>query len=155
MQNRRKQLIVDRDVQTRIILAVSWPLAAAIAVVALFLGVLCGDLAQQARALGVDVPSVPATVFAIVVLVLACLGFVAYMALRISHRVAGPIFRLNATMQRFQNGERDARVDLRRGDYLHEVAAGLNGLLEWMQQQLPADAKPAERAPEPETAEAR
>ena len=55
--NRRRQILVNRPLQSRIILNVSWPSAVALTVTALLLGVFCKKLSDEALAAQVELPS--------------------------------------------------------------------------------------------------
>jgi hypothetical protein len=58
-------------------------------------------------------------------------GLVAFFAgVLISHRVAGPLYRIGMTSTQIADGHYCERVALRRGDYLHEVAGQFNHMLD-------------------------
>lgn len=57
---------------------------------------------------------------------------------RISHRVAGPAYRLRCTLEAAQRGEHVAPIVLRKGDQLQDLAETLNATL----QQLGAMQRP-------------
>ena len=48
--------------------------------------------------------------------------------LRISHRIAGPIYRINSVLQTMLKGEYPNRVALRKGDHFHSTAELLEAL---------------------------
>ena len=62
-------------------------------------------------------------VFAIIV------PFFAWDALKLSHRVAGPVYRLRQTIRAITAGQPIRRVKLRDGDHLTEVADDFNEML--------------------------
>jgi methyl-accepting chemotaxis protein len=47
-----------------------------------------------------------------------------------SHRIAGPVYRIAADIDRVLSGQRGVRVSLRRGDALADLAAKVNALIE-------------------------
>lgn len=48
----------------------------------------------------------------------------------LSHRIAGPLFKLRSTMDRMRTGDRDAReVRFRKQDHFAELAESYNGLM--------------------------
>lgn len=49
---------------------------------------------------------------------------------RISHRVAGPAYRLVSTLEAVQRGEHVAPITLRKGDQLQDLAETLNATLQ-------------------------
>jgi hypothetical protein len=55
--------------------------------------------------------------------------FFAWDALKLSHRVAGPIYRLRQTIRTIIAGQPVRRVKLRDGDHLTEVAEDVNEML--------------------------
>ena len=59
-------------------------------------------------------------------------------ALRFSHRIAGPIYRITKSLQQVRSGDIGFRVHLRQGDHLTEIAAELNLLLDWLNANPPA-----------------
>jgi hypothetical protein len=55
--------------------------------------------------------------------------------LRVSHRFAGPIFKLRRILQSIAAGEKVESVHFREDDYWHELAADFNAALEKIQEQ--------------------
>jgi methyl-accepting chemotaxis protein len=47
----------------------------------------------------------------------------------LSHRIVGPLYSIIATIDRFQNGDKEARVHLRKNDQLKELADKINKVL--------------------------
>ncbi len=83
-------------------------------------------LEQYYRFVGVNYP----TLFCLAILV----PFFAWDAMRFTHRVAGPIYRLRQTIQAITAGDSVRRVKLRNGDQLNEVADDINELLEVLEE---------------------
>ncbi len=54
-------------------------------------------------------------------------GIFAY-SLYFSHRIAGPIYRINTVLRMLLRGESPAHVELRKGDYFHDTAELLERL---------------------------
>ncbi len=63
----------------------------------------------------------------------ACLALlvIAFDAIRISHRIAGPLYRMRKTIDEASAGRMPRPIRLRRGDYLHEEVESLNRLFEY------------------------
>ena len=122
------------DEQTRSLIACGFLILGVVIIVARHR--IAGAMTALYRRLGIEVPSIPPTLISIAVLVMACLGFVVYTALHISHRVAGPSYRMRQTMKAFRSGDTEVRARLRKGDYLTKLADELNELLDWTQQQI-------------------
>lgn len=65
-----------------------------------------------------------------VILILGCVAIIVSLALFYSHRIAGPIYNMKKTIDSVIEGKRDARVRLRKNDYLFDLADKINQLLE-------------------------
>ena len=65
-------------------------------------------------------------IFAIMILS----AFVGYLSIRNSHRIAGPVFRFKETFRRISAGDMAARIHLRKGDHLHDLAESFNQMLD-------------------------
>jgi methyl-accepting chemotaxis protein len=61
---------------------------------------------------------------------LAIMVVVIVLGIVMSHRIAGPVFRIAADIDRVLSGERGVRVSLRRRDAFEELAEKVNELLE-------------------------
>lgn len=55
---------------------------------------------------------------------------VSFFAIRFSHKIAGPIYRLKSTITSVEQGDLSARVRIRQSDYLHDLVNGFNRMLE-------------------------
>jgi hypothetical protein len=55
-------------------------------------------------------------------------GGVFVYTLVFSHRIAGPIYRINAVLRQWIEGEPPRKVTLRRGDFFHDTAELLEAL---------------------------
>jgi len=64
--------------------------------------------------------------------------FVFFVFLFISHRIAGPVFRLEKTLQALTEGKLTVKAYLRKKDYLKSLAAGLNEMSESYRQKIGA-----------------
>ena len=53
---------------------------------------------------------------------------VIWIGVRLTHKVAGPLVRINAALQQMARGDFDIRLKLRKGDALLEVADAVNAL---------------------------
>ena len=70
---------------------------------------------------------------------LVLLPFVLYDALKITHRIAGPIYRLRKAMGKILAGETVGAVRFRDGDYFHEIAEEFNRVKDLIPDQSAAD----------------
>jgi len=89
----------------------------------------------------VELPTLVPLFLAILGFTLAVAALVVFQALRFSHRIAGPAYRLVKSLERIRSGDISFRVNLRRGDHLSEVAAELNNLLDWLNENPPPGVK--------------
>jgi hypothetical protein len=137
-QNRRRQMVIDRPVQSRIILTVSWPPAVALAFTSLVLGYLCIRLSEEALQAQIELPSLIPIFMTVMGFLLVASTYLAFNALKFSHRIAGPMYRIRKTLEAVEAGDLGVRAKLRDGDFLVEVAEQLNGFLDWLEQNPPA-----------------
>jgi len=61
---------------------------------------------------------------------LLILVVVAVIGIFYSHRLAGPVYRINKDLQKVLDGEQGVRVSLRKEDKLHDLADQINALLD-------------------------
>jgi len=137
-ERRRRTLIVNEPLQKRIIVAVSSIPTLGLAVSTLIVAVFCRRLLHEAMEQDIELPSLVPLFLAVLGFTLASGAVVVFQALRFSHRIAGPAYRLIQSMERVRTGDISFRVNLRRGDHLTEVAAEMNNLLDWLNENPPA-----------------
>ena len=66
-----------------------------------------------------------------VLLVLACLlPLFVYDSIRLSHRFAGPVFRLRQVIHSLATGARPERIEFRDNDFWKEIAADMNRVID-------------------------
>ncbi len=61
---------------------------------------------------------------------LLILFIIYYFGLRLSHRIAGPIFKINSTLDKMIETNTFHEIKLRKNDYFHETAEKINHLLD-------------------------
>ena len=69
------------------------------------------------------------------------LGLVWVLAIALSHYVAGPIFRFEATLKALQKGDLNQRIRLRKFDQLRNLETEFNNTLEFLQNAVRNDRK--------------
>ncbi len=81
--------------------------------------------------------------FVIKVLSLLILGSLLIGALSVfaSHRIAGPIFRLNSSLKKMAKGSFDERITFRKNDYFQEIAANFNDMAQTLEERVKAEGK--------------
>ncbi|MCB1196456.1 HAMP domain-containing protein [bacterium] len=63
------------------------------------------------------------------------------LSLFTSHRIAGPIFRLNTSLKRVARGNLSERVAFRKNDFFHDVAANFNSMVESFEKKVTEETK--------------
>lgn len=131
----RRQLVVNEDLQRRIVRDVIGLPTIAFAINAIALGVLVGRVFAEIDLSGANLPSLVPCGVALFGLVIIGAFALLSQALRVSNKVAGPQFGMHrVVVERLdRRGEPPAeptRVKIRRGDYLHGAAADINRLFE-------------------------
>ncbi len=63
------------------------------------------------------------------------------LSLFASHRIAGPIFRLNKSLKNLASGHFDERITFRKQDYFHEVAENFNHMADFIEKRLDNESK--------------
>ena len=59
-------------------------------------------------------------------------AIVFFFLLRMTHKVAGPVYKLTNLFRNFRDGQRPAKVDFRSGDYFHDLAFETTKLFEYL-----------------------
>jgi methyl-accepting chemotaxis protein len=135
---RRTRILVNKPLQARVVLSLSWPALTCMLVTCLTLTSFCVKLGYEASTLDVELPSVvPVCLSAIAFMLVACVFFT-YYAVKFSHRIAGPMVRIQRTIDAVKTGDLTARAHLRRTDHLGDLAGTLNEFLAWLEQHPPA-----------------
>ena len=134
-QNRRKTLLVNEQVQKKIVFHVTLAPLLALFISALTVTVFSGRLAQEAADLGSELPSLGIFFVSVVAFVLVFGLLLIRQALLFSNKVVGPNYRICKTLEQYRNGNPDIRIQLRHGDFNTEIAAEINRLLDWHSQQ--------------------
>ena len=139
---RRKTIIVNTPLQARVVFSLSWPALVCMLATCFTLTSFCVKLGYEASTLDVELPSVvPVCLSAIAFMLVACVFFT-YFAVKFSHRIAGPMVRIQKTIEEVQAGELGARAHLRGTDHLGDLAGTLNDFLAWLEQHPPAGIEP-------------
>ncbi|MCK5684192.1 hypothetical protein KAJ27_08720 [bacterium] len=73
---------------------------------------------------------------AMFVMVIINVSIIIGFPLTFTHKIAGPIYRLEIEMDRIGNGDLSHNIKLRKGDFLTEIAVSLNGMQGSMKDRL-------------------
>lgn len=128
IRNRRRMLLVNPVAQRRFVLSLSLPVLLVLLAVGTWIFWVQSNAYADAGAL----PSFLPLGIGLFVGILAFGATLVVQALRVSHRVQGAAYRLVKSMERIREGDLDFTVKLRNNDHLHDVAAELNRLMEWI-----------------------
>ena len=60
------------------------------------------------------------------------LGFIFVVCIRVSHRIAGPMYKMQLFLENIRQGEEIYPLSFRDGDQFHEVAEDLNDTIEYL-----------------------
>jgi nitrogen fixation/metabolism regulation signal transduction histidine kinase len=74
-------------------------------------------------------------------MVLLISGFNFWFGMRLSHRIVGPMIQIQRVLERVSQGKFESRIQLRKNDYLHELAENINNLIDDFENKQP---KPTE-----------
>ena len=146
-EERRRQVVVDKSLQNRIIFATACVPLVCLAGPTLLLAIFCVQLNDAAIQVDVELPSILPVYLAATCCMLVATGYMLMNALKFSHRIAGPSYNVRKTLERFREGDRDVRIVLREHDHLVEIQDHINDFLEWLEEDLLADRTSAGREP--------
>lgn len=135
--NRRRQLVVNRPMQGRLILSMALAPALLLTALAVFTAIYCTWVMDEALATDADVPNTMPLFYLVLGFELLGGFFLLFHSLRASHRVAGPAYRICKSLERIRSGDLAFTVNLRKGDHLTEVRDELNRLLDWLNDNPP------------------
>jgi methyl-accepting chemotaxis protein len=131
---RRKAWLINPAMQGRIVFRMTALPAAVLAGIAVFTGFYCSDVLTEARALDQELPDLMPLIWLVMAFELVAAGMLVMHALRLSHTIAGPAYRIAKSLERIRTGDFEFRVKLRKGDHLTELRDEMNLLLDWLQQ---------------------
>jgi nitrogen fixation/metabolism regulation signal transduction histidine kinase len=138
MRNRRKTLVINKPVQKRIVMGITVVPIVTLIAATLAVAVLTGRVLDEARSAEETLPTLGPLFVSLFLFIVAAGAVVVLQALRYSHKIAGPMYRLIKSLERMRTGDVSFRVKLRQGDELGELADEVNRVIEWVQAHQPA-----------------
>jgi hypothetical protein len=129
---RRRQLVVNKPMQSRLILSMALMPAIALAAIAVLTAVWCSRTMEEAYANDTELPNLSPLFYLVVAFELIAALYLMVNSLKVSHRVAGPAYRICKSLERIRNGDLAFTVGLRKGDHLTEIRDEMNLLLDWL-----------------------
>ena len=100
-RERRRKLVIDREVETRIVYRITWVPLACLLFASVALAFVCEEARTSAAAVGVQAPGIIQAFLCAELLIMLCGGFLLRNALVVSNRLAGPQYRFRQTFKAF------------------------------------------------------
>ena len=146
-KNRRKHIYLKTDLQKRVIKDFVFLPMACLMVCLVLITLFCTRLAYEAASVDLELVNILPLFLSIMGFIAVAAPLMVYQAIRHSHRVAGPVYRMTEDLKAIREGDHDKRIHLRKDDYLNELADAINELLDskWKQNE-PASADDSEPA---------
>lgn len=140
-KNRRTRLVVNRPLQRRIVFGISMVPILTLVGATLAVAVLTGQVLDEARSAEENLPTLGPLFVSLFLFIVAAGAVVVIQALKYSHRIAGPMYRLIKSMERIRQRDLSFRVSLRSGDELTELADELNDVMDFLREQKLVDGR--------------
>jgi nitrogen fixation/metabolism regulation signal transduction histidine kinase len=129
---RRTTLIINKELQHRIIRHVTLYPLLALLVAATSVGILATRVSGEAAEVYADLPSLVLLLLSVIAFVLVFGLLLIRQALIFSNKIAGPSYRICKSLEQIRNGDLDLRIQLREDDFNTEIAEEINQLLDWI-----------------------
>ena len=140
-QERRKQLVVNKPLQGRLITNMALLPSIALAGIAVFTGFYVKGMMTEAIATDSELPNLMPLFYLVIIFELMAAVFLMVNSLKISHKVAGPAYRICKSLEQMRSGDISLTVKLRQGDHLGEIRDELNLLLDYLNENPPKGAR--------------
>jgi len=129
MDHKRRQLIVDPDLQKRVMRDVGALPFVSLAVGVLLMGFFTRRILVEADASGAELPSILPFMAAVLAFIVVTSFALLTQGMRISNRIAGPQVRFKRFTEQVLRGESGVTLRLRDQDYAHATADEFNRLI--------------------------
>ena len=126
---RRQTIIIDHTLQHRLIKDISRFPIFALMVGMVIMAINFRLMIDVAYSEGSWMPSIYGFVACMVGYVLLACYLILNIATRLSHRIAGPLYRLHKGMEQLEQGDLNCKFTLREGDYLTDTAELFNTMV--------------------------
>jgi len=134
--NRRKNILVQPEIQKRIILGFTLVPMLCLGVSSILVAAFSSFLAEEAVRADVELTWLTPLFLSIVGFVLVSSGVTLFQALKHSHKIAGPTCRIINSLREISAGNRKLRIQLRKDDYLTEIVDEINLMLDSLEEEL-------------------
>ena len=115
-QERRKTLVINKPLQGRMILGMALTPSLALAAIAVLTAVWCTRTMENAALEEAELPNLTPIFYVVVAFELVAAVYLMVNSLKISHRVAGPAYRICKSLERIRSGDLAFTVNLRKGE---------------------------------------
>lgn len=127
-KDRRRTFLINKPLQHRLIKDVCRAPMIAMTVGMILMALSFRLMMSETDAGGVDPTKVYIFIGCMSFFVLLAYYMILRIAILISNRIAGPVYRLHKAMEQLHEGDMNCRINLREGDYLSETARMFNHL---------------------------
>jgi methyl-accepting chemotaxis protein len=142
---KRRLFLVKRKMQLRIIFLVTGAVALAVALIGTDIYLTIGrDIVRDLMDPGLYGVFKHAAAVTVVKMAVY-LAVVAFLAMLLSHKMAGPVYRFERSAAAVSGGDLTHRVHLRRGDDMGDLQEAFNAMVESLQKKAAGDAALAGR----------
>ncbi len=149
-RNQRRTMMVDRQVQGRMLKRLCLLPAVGLVVMGLVVMVSVVCLLIEVQEAYVVLSSLPLVIWSVALFVGGSAGFLFITSFRFSYRVAGPTYRILKSLEEFQHHGGDFKIQLRAGDELQDLAAKLNEVMREVQPTHGTDTTETKTSSQPE-----
>ncbi|GAB4138048.1 MAG: hypothetical protein Fur0037_03570 [Planctomycetota bacterium] len=136
-RERRRRFIVNAPMQRRIVLSTAVLPALALGAVAVVTAIWCNGTMNRALEIDPLLPNLTPLIYVSSAFQVVAGVLLVLSTLKVSHRVAGPAYRICKSLERIRSGDISFRVQLRKKDHLTEIADEMNRLLDWLNENPP------------------
>lgn len=142
LKDRRKIVIVNGKMQAQIVIGTAVPMFVCLLGATLLEWIYFQQVAQGNIDSGGTIFGMPESRLGMLLIFVAASMVHLTMALIVSQRVAGTAYHVSRILREYRDGNRKARVHLRKGDYQVEMADRINEFLDSLDEPGPATAEP-------------
>ena len=82
-----------------------------------------------------------ASIKPLIIILPVVFAVLAIIVIFISHRIAGPLYRLKMYMEKVENGDYSVTLNFRKNDAIHDIAESFNRMLQGIRENFETQAK--------------
>jgi methyl-accepting chemotaxis protein len=134
--DKRRRIVIDPGFQIK--LAMLWSVAAAVEVVVAGVAIMAVALGSGPTAATAPAGTIYRLAFTVGVLAVGLTAINFLVAVRLSHRIAGPVYRLRESMKQVGAGDLSLLIHLRVKDELQETKDEFNDMVSQLREKVKA-----------------